>query len=150
MMDHRKDLPDEILEGDLDSREGMDAPVRQSVKRIARDGRNMDAVLRAMANRLSERPPAAEWRQAAPLRPRPSWRIRTLVPLTAAAIVASLILMWTGRTGERDESLALPGAPQARSMTAEMDVEADRPFAVFPTSDPNIAVVWLFNPKESN
>lgn len=150
MMDHRDDWPDEILEGDLDSRGDMDAPVRQSVERIARDGRNMDAVLRAMANRLSERPPAAEWRQAAPLRPRPSWRFRTLVPLTAAAIVASLILMRTGRTGERDESLALPGAPQARSMTAEMDVEADRPFAVFPTSDPDIAVVWLFNPKESN
>ena len=150
-MDHRNDLPDEILEGDLDSRGGMDAPARQSVERIARDGRNMDAVLRAMANRLSERPPAAEWRQAAPLRPRPSWRFRTLVPLTAAAIVASLILMRAGRTGERDESsLALPRAPQARSMTAEMDVEADRPFAVFPTSDPDIAVVWLFNPKESN
>ncbi len=149
-MDHRNDLPDEILEGDLDAHEGMDAPARQSVERLARDGRNMDAVLRAMANRLSERPPAAERGQAAPLRPRPSWRIRTLVPLTAAAIFASLILMRTDRTGERDESLALPRAPQARSMTAELNVEADRPFAVFPTSDPDIAVVWLFNPKESN
>jgi len=149
-MDHRDDWPDEILEGDLDSRGSMDAAARQSVERLARDGRNMDAVLRAMANRLSERPPAAERGQAAPLRPRPSWRIRTLVPLTAAAIFASLILMRTGRTGERDESLALPRAPQARSMTAELNVEADRPFAVFPTSDPDIAVVWLLNPKESN
>ena len=149
-MDHRDNWPDEILEGDLDAQEGMDAPARQSVELIARDGRNMDAVLRAMANRLSERPPAAEWGQAAPLRPRPSWRIRTLVPLTAAAIVASLILMRTDRTGERDEILALPRAPQARSMTAELDVEADRPFAVFPTNDPDIAVVWLFIPKESN
>ncbi len=35
-------------------------------------------------------------------------------------------------------------------MTAELNVEADRPFAVFPTSDPDIAVVWLLNPKESN
>ena len=150
MMDHRNDLPDEILEGDLDAREGMDAPVRQSVERLARDGRNMDAVLRAMASRLSDRPPAAERGQAAPLRPRPSWKFRTLVPLTAAAVVASLILMRTDRTGERDQSLPLPSAPQARSMTAELDVEADRPFAVFPTSDPDIAVVWLFNPKESN
>ncbi len=149
-MDHRDDWPDEILEGDLDSREGMDAPVRQSIELIVRDGRKMDAVLTAMANQLSERLSAAEWGQAAPLRPRPSWRFRTLVPLTAAAIVASLILMRTGRTGESDESLALPRAPHAPSMTAEMDVEADRPFAVFPTSDPDIAIVWLFNPKDSN
>ena len=34
-------------------------------------------------------------------------------------------------------------------MMAEMDVEADRPFVVFPTSDPDIAVVWLLNPTES-
>jgi len=33
-------------------------------------------------------------------------------------------------------------------MVSEMDVEADRPFAVFPTSDPDIAVVWLLNPQE--
>ena len=149
-MDHRDDWPDEILEGDLDSREGMDAPVRQSVELIARDGRNMDAVLRAMANQLGEGLPVAECGQAAPLCPRPSWRLRIMVPLTAAAIVASLILMRADRIGESDQSLALPRAPHAPSMTAEMDVEADRPFAVFPTSDPDIAIVWLFNPKDSN
>ena len=149
-MDHRDDWPDEILKGDLDSREGMDAPVRQSVELIARDGRNMDAVLTAMANQLSESLSAADWGQAAPVRARPSWRIRTLVPLTAAAIVASLILIRTGRTGASDESLALPGAPHAPSMTAEMNVEADRPFVVFPTSDPDMAVVWLLNPKDGN
>ncbi len=149
-MDHRDDWPDEILEGDLDSREGMDAPVGQSVELIARDRRNMDAVLTAMANQLSESLSVAEWEQAAPLRPRPSWRLQTMVPLAAAAIVASLILMRTGRTGASDESLAVPRTPHAPSMTAEMNVEADRPFVVFPTSDPDMAVVWLLNPKESD
>ena len=150
MMDHRDDWPDEILKGDLDSREGMDAPVGQSVELIARDRRNMDAVLTAMANQLSESLSVAEWEQAAPLRPRPSWRLQTMVPLAAAAIVASLILMRTGRTGASDESLAVPRTPHAPSMTAEMNVEADRPFVVFPTSDPDMAVVWLLNPKESD
>ncbi len=149
-MDHRDDWPDEILKGDLDSREGMDAPVGQSVELIARDRRNMDAVLTAMANQLSESLSVAEWEQAAPLRPRPSWRLQTMVPLAAAAIVASLILMRTGRTGASDESLAVPRTPHAPSMTAEMNVEADRPFVVFPTSDPDMAVVWLLNPKESD
>lgn len=149
-MDHRDDWPDEILEGELDSLEGLDASAHQSVELIVRDGRKMDAVLTAMANQLSEGLSAAEYRQAASVRHRPSWRLRTMVPLTAAAVVASLILMRTGRTGESDESVAVPGTPHAPSMTVEMNVEADRPFVVFPTSDPDMAVVWLLNPKESD
>lgn len=149
-MDYCDDWPDEILEGELDSREGLDAPAHESVESIVRDGRKMDAVLRAMANQLSEGLSATEWRQAAPGRHRPSWRLRTIVPLAAAAVVASLILMRTDRTGESDESVAAPGTPPASSMTVEMNVEADRPFVVFPTSDPDMAVVWLLNPKESD
>ena len=150
MMDHRDDWPDEILEGELDSRESLDAQVRESVELIARDGRKMDAVLTALANQLSERLSVAELERAALLRPRSLWRGRVLVPLATAAIVASLILMHTARTGESDESVAVPGTPHAPSMTVEMNVEADRPFVVFPTSDPDMAVVWLLNPEESD
>ena len=149
-MDHRDDWPDEVLEEELDSRESMDDQVRQSIELIAGDGRRMDAVLTAMANQLSERLSVAEGEQAAPLRPRSLWTGRILVPLAAAAIVASLILMPPGRTGESDESVAVPGTPHAPSMTVEMNVEADRPFVVLPTSDPDMAVVWLLNPKESD
>ena len=149
-MDHRDDWPDEILEAELDSREGLDDEAHQSVEVIARDGRRMDAVLRAMANQLSEGLSAAEWRQAAPERHRPSWRLRTMVPLAAAAVVASLILMRPGRTGESDESVAVPGTPHVPSMAVEMNVEADGPFMVLPTNDPDMAVVWLLNPKESD
>ncbi len=149
-MDHRDDWPDEVLEGGLDSRESLDDQVRESIELIAGDGRKMDAVLAAMANRLSERLSVAELERAALIRPRTLWRRRILVPLAAAAIVASLILMRTARTAESDESFAVQGTPHAPSMTAEMNVEADRPFVVFPTSDPDMAVIWLLNPKESD
>lgn len=149
-MDHRDDWPEEVLEEELDSRERLDDHARQSIELIAEDGRSMDAVLTAMANQLSERLSVAELGGAVPLRPRSPWRGRILVPLATAAIVASLILMRSARTGESDESLAVQGAPHAPSMTAEMNVEADRPFVVFPTSDPDMAVVWLLNPKESD
>lgn len=149
-MDHRYDWPDEVLEGELDSRENLDDQVRESIELIAGDGRRMDAVLAAMANRLSERLSVAEGERAAPRRLRSLWKRRMLVPLAAAAIVASLILMRTAQTGESDKSLAVQGTPHAPSMMAEMNVEADRPFVVFPTSDPDMAVVWLLNSKESD
>lgn len=150
MMDHRDDWPDEILEGELGSREGLDAPAHEGVELIVRDGHRMDAVLTALANRLSEGLSAAQRRQVASVRHRPSWRLWTMVPLATAAVVASLILMPPGRTGESDESVAVPGTRHAPSMTVEMNVEADRPFVVLPTSDPDMAVVWLLNPKESD
>ena len=148
-MDHRDDWPDEILEGELDTHEGLDDPAHRSVELIAREGRRMDDVLTAMASHLSESLSTAERKQTAPVRHRLSWRLRTMVPLAAAAVVASLILMRADRTGE-SESVAAPGTPPASSMTVEMNVEADRPFVVFPTSDPDMAVVWLLNPKESD
>ena len=64
-MDHRDDWPDEVLEGGLDSRESLDDQVRESIELIAGDGRRMDAVLAAMANRLSERLSVAELERAA-------------------------------------------------------------------------------------
>ena len=142
MMDHRDDWPDGILEGDIDAIGGRDPLERRSVERIARDGRNMNAVLSAMANRVSEGLPAVVDVQPVLERRRPSWRRWTVGPLAAAAAVAALILV-------RGEGIEESGGPLAPSMTAEMDVETDGPFVVFPTNDPNIAVVWLLNSEES-
>lgn len=33
-------------------------------------------------------------------------------------------------------------------LTARLDVSSDRPFAVFATDNPDIAIVWLFNEEE--
>ncbi|MDE2781616.1 MAG: hypothetical protein OXK77_01550 [Gemmatimonadota bacterium] len=49
MMDHRDDWPDGILEGDLDANESLDAGEREAARRIARDMRNMNALLEEMA-----------------------------------------------------------------------------------------------------
>ncbi len=149
MMKDRDDWPDGILEGDLDSTEGLDPSARQSAERIARDSRNMDAVLSAMASQLSEGIPTLVDGQPAPASRQPSWKKWTLAPRAAAAAVAALVLV----RGEADQSGGLEssaGAPPTTNMMAEMDVEADKPFVVFPTSNPDIAVVWLLNPKESD
>ena len=71
-----------------------------------------------------------------------------MTPIAAAAAIAALILVRGGETGENGELLIPPPESRIPSMVSEMDVEADRPFAVFPTSDPDIAVVWLLNPQE--
>ena len=108
----------------------------------------MNAVLSAMADRVSERLPTPIHGQAAPARRRPTWRWRTVASLATAAAIAALLLVRGGETGENGEPLIPPPESRVPSMVSEMDVEADRPFAVFPTRDPDIAVVWLLNPQE--
>ena len=71
-----------------------------------------------------------------------------MAPFAAAAAIAALILVRGGEIGDSDQFLIPPPESRVPSMVSEMDVEADRPFAVFPTSDPDIAVVWLLNPQE--
>ena len=115
-------------------------------ERIARDERNMHAVLSALANQLSDGLPAMPPEHATPVRRRPAWRRWTVGPLAAAAVVAALILL---PGGVIEEGGAPPTSPP-RSMVSEMDVEADRPFVVFPTNDPDIAVIWLLSPEESD
>ncbi len=129
-----------------------DAPGRRDAERIARDERNMHAVLSAMANQVSDglpvAPPehAAAVAHAARVGRRPAWRRWTVAPLAAAAVVAALLLLPDGAIEESGVPLTSP----TRSMVSDMDVEADRPFVVFPTNDPDIAVVWLLNPEESD
>lgn len=157
-MSDRDDRPAGILEGDLDTNVEGDGSTGRDAERIARDTRNMNAVLAAMGERLGERIRAAVDEavdEAAdrvpvdaavvPLRRRRAWRRPVMVGLAAAAAIAALILVRGGKTEEG------PGrfATAAPSMVSEMDVEADRPFAVFPTTDPDIAVVWLLDLEES-
>jgi len=162
-MDHRDDWPDGILEGDLDAVAERDPTERISAERISRDTRNMNAVLSAMAERVGEgvpapihgqrdRGPQRARRRSGKITPAPrrhARRWQTLAPLAAAAAIAALILVRGGETGDGGEPLIPPPDSRTPSMVSEMDVEADRPFAVLPTSNPNIAVVWLLNPKES-
>ena len=147
-MGNRNDWPNGILEGDLDADSGGDAAERRSAERIVRDSRNMNAVLSAMADEVGERVPTPIHAKAAPARRRPAWRWQTVAPLAAAAAIAALILIRGVETGEEVATLIPPPESRIPSMVSEMDVEADRPFAVFPTSDPDIAVVWLLNPQE--
>lgn len=149
-MDHRDDRPDGIPEGDLEATSGTDPEERRSAERIARDARNMNAVLAAMAEQVSGRLPTPIHGQAAPAPRTPAPRWRAVAPLAAAAAIAALILMRGGETMEEVATLIPPPESRLPSMVSEMDVEADRPFAVFPTGDPDIAVVWLLNPKEND
>jgi len=129
-----------------------DGQGRRDAGRIARDQRNMHAVLSAMAKQVSDGLPATPPEHAAPLEHlapvgrRPAWRAWTVGPLAAAAVVAALLLLPNGAIEEDGSPLTSP----TRSMVSDMDVEADRPFVVFPTNDPDIAVVWLLNPEESD
>ena len=134
------------LEDGIDTAPGSDPRGRRDAERIARDERNMHAVLSAMAHQLSESLSAVPHEHATPVHRRPSWRRWTVGPLAAAAVVAALILV---RSDAIEEGSG-PLPPPQRSMVSEMDVEADRPFVVFPTNDPDIAVVWLLSPEESD
>lgn len=144
-MDSRDDWPDGILEGDLERGSELDPEERRSAERISRDMRNMNAVLAAMAERVGEGLPDVADRQVVPLRRRFAWGRRVMVPVAAAAAVAALILI----RGDEVEEGGVRLVAAAPSMVGEMEIEADRPFAAFPTSDPDMAVVWLLNLEES-
>ena len=146
MVTHRDDWPDRILEGDLEESSWPDPEERRSAERIVRDARNMNAVLSAMAEQVSGRLPTPIHGKAPPTPWRPAWKWRTVAPFA----IAALILVRGGETVEEVATLIPPPESRLPSMVSEMDVEADRPFAVFPTTDPDIAVVWLLKAKESD
>lgn len=150
MMIHRDDWPDGIPEGEQDAGGDLDSSERQNAERIARDERNMDVVLAAMAGQMDAELPVAEGGPGALARRRAAWRWRAAGTLAAAAAVAALILVGEEGIEDSGEPVVSADASHTPSMMTEMDVEADGPFVVFPTSDPDIAVVWLLNPKESD
>lgn len=144
-MGDRDDWPDGILDGDLEAVPELNPAERRSAERIAQDARNMNAVLAAMAEQMGDGLPDVADGQVVPLRRRFAWGRRVMVPLAAAAAVAALILI----RGDEAEEGGVRLVAAAPSMVSEMDIEADRPFAAFPTSDPDMAVVWLLNLEES-
>ena len=148
-MDSRDDWPDGILEGDLEAVAELDSEERRSAERIARDTRNMNAVLAAMAEQVGEGLedgiPGDVDEQVVPLRRGSAWQRRVMVGLAAAAAIAALMLVG----GDEEEEGGGPFAAAAPSMVSEMNVEADGSFMVLSTSDPDIAVVWLLNLEES-
>ena len=130
----------------IDAAAGSNARRRRDARRISRDERNMHAVLPGMAGQPGAGLPAVSPEPATPLERRRPWRRWTVGPLAAAAVLSALLLLPDGAIEEVNGPLASP----ARSMVTEMDVDADRPFVVFPTNDPDIAVVWLLSPEESD
>ncbi len=143
-MGNRKDWPDGILEEDLEAVSELNPAQRRSAERIARDTRNMNAVLAAMAEHVGDGLPGADG-QVASWRRRFAWGRRVMVPLAAAAAIAALVLI----RGNEVEDVGVRLVAAAPGMVGEMAVEADRPFAAFPTSDPDMVVVWLLNLEES-
>jgi hypothetical protein len=79
-----------------------------------------------------------------PIRP---WIVRRAGPAlatlgVAAAAVATLVFVRPDR--------ASPPEPRAidAPLTSSLEVSSSRPFAVFPTDNPDIAIVWLLNEEE--
>lgn len=77
-----------------------------------------------------------------------SWRHALPLGLAAAAVVAWLVIR-PGAPGPPVSPVApdLPPAwaPTGAELTSELAVETESDFAVFPTDDPDMAVVWIFN-----
>ncbi len=140
--DDRPGGPEDSIEAAASS----DGRGHRDAERIARAERNMHAVLSALASQVSDRLPAAPRESATPAHRWLPWRRWAVGPLAAAAVVAALLLLPGGAIDEDGAPIESP----SRSMVSEMDVEADRPFVVFPTNDPGIAVVWLLHPEESD
>jgi len=67
--------------------------------------------------------------------PRPAMAALTLV-------TAAVLLLVVRHTVGPDRPFA---GPDAKPLTADLHVSSDRPFAVFRTDNPDIAIVWLLN-----
>jgi hypothetical protein len=76
-----------------------------------------------------ERPPRLSTRLAAGL---------------ALALAAILLLLTTHGTPMHEAA-----TPDVEPLTARLDAASDRPFAVFETSNPDIAIVWLLDEETS-
>ena len=71
-------------------------------------------------------------------------RLLTATGLAAAAVL-TLLMARPGSLRRHSSDAAGPGA---LPLTARLEAASDRPFAVFATSNPDIAVVWLFQPED--
>ena len=125
-----------------------DADVRAAAARILYELRAIDDDLAEMARLGAARVPLPDVaRPDSVARPAPrryasaGWRLALGLAGGAAALVVALLL-WRPAPPS-------PAAAAGQSITATLDAESPRPFAVFATDNPDIAIVWLFDQEES-
>ena len=158
-MDLREEWRKRILEDDLDDLEDSDGPggieaadaeeLRELVGRIRRAERRMDAALSEMAKSVAREVPVDAPSPPAPSRRSIAWRRWAAGSVAAAAVLTALLLRFGTQPPGGGDRPGDPDAAERPSMVEEMAVEADRSFVVFPTENPNIAVVWLLDLEES-
>jgi hypothetical protein len=126
-----------------------DPDVRAAATRILDELRAIDGGLAEMARpgarhiplRDVARPGSPAARPAPRRHASAGWRLALGLAGGAAALVVALLL-WR-------QALPLPAPVAAQSITATLDASSPLPFAVFATDNPDIAIVWLFDPEES-
>lgn len=128
-----------------------DPDVRAAAARILEEMHALDAGLAEMARlggsrvplRDVARPEASVGRPAPRRHASAGWRLALGLAGGAAALVTGLVL-W-----QPNSPTPTPASADAQSITATLDAESPRPFAVFATDNPDIAIVWLFDREES-
>jgi hypothetical protein len=121
-----------------------DAEVRTAALRILEELSEADAGFAGLAHQRASRVPlpgggvASRHPVPAPTGADPGWRFALGLAGSAAAVIASLML-WQPRISR------VPPVNPEPSITATLDAAASRPFAVFATDNPDIAIVWLFD-----
>lgn len=111
--------------------DGEEPPVRQEAGRRGRVAARSEAPARAAAG-------VRPW----------SWPLVASLGVAAAAAVGWLMVGSDGvEPGGGPERASPTGGPlgEATPLSADLAVEAGSDFAVFPTDDPDMAVVWIFD-----
>jgi hypothetical protein len=146
-----------LLEADMAELEGRgdselarrvreDPDIRAAARQLTTAMREADRAMAQLADAASTRIPI-DPAQPALAAHTATGRSRLARPVLAglglaAAVVATVLL--TRPEVEPAAELASP----ARPLTASLEVSSSRPFAVFATDNPDIAVVWLFEEEE--
>lgn len=147
-----------LIEADLAELEGQggselarrvreDPEVRALARKLTAAMRDADRALAGLAEDRSAGI-TLRGRQATPRKRQRSPRVRSRARPAMAAIglaAAAVATVMIARTAVQPRpEVALP----ANSVTASLEVSSSRPFAVFATDNPDIAVVWLFDEEE--
>jgi len=91
------------------------------------------------------RPDPSGARPAPRRRTRFGWQVALGLAGGAAALVVALVLRRPNHPAATPQAANRDALP----ITATLDAESPRPFAVFATDNPDIAIVWLFDREES-
>jgi hypothetical protein len=144
-----------LLEADISALEGrgdselarlvcQDPKIRAVASELTTLMRETDGAMAEAAGRLAGNMGRAPTRPAAdrPVRLPIARAGPALATFGVAAAIVALLFA-------RPDRVSPPG-PRAigEPMTASLEVSSSRPFAVFPTDNPDIAIVWLLNEEE--